>query len=275
MPGFNTITGEPSIMFADNCSFDGSQRGGAMTTNGQLWIGSTIAPNVVLGTLTSPMGTVTIGYSSPNITLDVTGGSMAIEQVTVDGGQTIVPSGTPENITLTGNTVANATHAKSVFINKNGANSASVDVQVSAAIASTNITRTGMSAFNSSQFTVDANGFVSSTTGSMTWVQISASQTLVKNTGYFCISPGGALALALPTTASSTIGDLIEVTLDGATSWTITQAAGQQIRFSSSQSTLGAGGSIASTAQGDTIKLVYQASGKWNVITAIGNLTVT
>jgi hypothetical protein len=110
--------------------------------------------------------------------------------------------------------------------------------------------------------------------GTVSWQTISASQTLVKNTGYICISPGGALSLALPSTASSTIGDLIEVTLDGATSWTITQAAGQQIRIANSQTTLGVGGSLTSTAQGDTLKMVYQSSGKWNVISSIGNITI-
>lgn len=109
----------------------------------------------------------------------------------------------------------------------------------------------------------------------VTWQTITASQTLVKNNGYICISAGGALSLALPSTASSTIGDTIWVVLDGATSWTITQAASQQIRFSGSQTTAGATGTLASTAAGDTIQLVYQATGKWNVITSIGNLTVT
>jgi hypothetical protein len=75
MAGFNTITGDEAIMTADNCSFDGTDRGGKMTTNGQLWIGSTAsnrAPNaghVRLGSITSPDSSVTIGYSSPNITI--------------------------------------------------------------------------------------------------------------------------------------------------------------------------------------------------------------
>lgn len=145
----------------------------------------------------------------------------------------------------------------------------------SVALAASDATKVGTCNFNSAQFTVDANGFVSTTGNTMAWQQISANQTLVKNTGYFCISPGGALSLALPSTASSTIGDIIEVTLDGATSWTITQAAAQQIRFSGSQTTAGATGTLASTAAGDSIRMVYQASGKWNVVSSIGNLTVT
>lgn len=60
MAGFSNITGQESIVFANNASYDGTERGGRMTTNGQLWIGSTASPHVRLGTLTSTGGTITI-----------------------------------------------------------------------------------------------------------------------------------------------------------------------------------------------------------------------
>lgn len=110
--------------------------------------------------------------------------------------------------------------------------------------------------------------------GGFFWQTITASQTLVKFNGYMCISAGGALALALPSTISSTIGDTIIVTLDGSTSWSITQAASQQIRISSLQTTAGVTGSVTTTAQGDSITLVYQATGRWNAYQFTGNLTV-
>jgi len=68
--GFSSVTGDETIMFADNVSFDGTQRGGKVTTNGQLLIGATASPHIKVGSLTSPNATITIGYSSPNITLD-------------------------------------------------------------------------------------------------------------------------------------------------------------------------------------------------------------
>ncbi len=71
MAGNNSIRGDETITFTDNMSFDGTERGGKMTTNGQLWIGSTIARHVKLGSITSPLGTLQIGYSDPNITLDL------------------------------------------------------------------------------------------------------------------------------------------------------------------------------------------------------------
>lgn len=74
MGGFSSITGDESIMNADNASFDGTERGGKMTTNGQLWIGSTASPHVKKGTIISPLGTLQVGYSSPNVTLDLVGG---------------------------------------------------------------------------------------------------------------------------------------------------------------------------------------------------------
>lgn len=106
----------------------------------------------------------------------------------------------------------------------------------------------------------------------LTWQNISASQTLAVNNGYQCTG-GAALSLLLP--ATSAIGDIIEITLDGSTSWTVTQAAGQAIRLGSNVTTGGAGGSLASTAQGDTIRIVCSVANlRWNVISMIGNITI-
>lgn len=47
-----------------------------LNTNGQMWIGSTASnvggTHINVGTLTSPDGSITVGYSSPNITLTTT-----------------------------------------------------------------------------------------------------------------------------------------------------------------------------------------------------------
>lgn len=90
MAGNSSVVGLETITFTDNMSFDGTARGGAMTTNGQLWIGSTLGRHVKLGNLTSPNGTVTIGYSSPNITLDVNGGLVG-RTITGDTGGPLNP----------------------------------------------------------------------------------------------------------------------------------------------------------------------------------------
>lgn len=106
-----------------------------------------------------------------------------------------------------------------------------------------------------------------------TWNNITASQALAVNNGYFCVSPGGAISLSLP--ATSSVGQVIEVSLNGATSFTITQAANQQISLGNVNTTLGVGGSLASTQQGDTIKLVCRTANLlWVVTSVIGNPTI-
>lgn len=110
-------------------------------------------------------------------------------------------------------------------------------------------------------------------TGITHWQTIIASQPLLVNNGYICIAPGGALSLSLP--AVSAIGDLIEITLDGSTSFTVTQGAGQSIRLGNLATTAGVGGSLASTQQGDSLRMVCSVANlKWNVVSSMGNPTI-
>lgn len=107
----------------------------------------------------------------------------------------------------------------------------------------------------------------------LSWNTITSSQTLAVNNGYICISPGGALSLALP--AVSSLGDSIRVALNGATSFTITQSAGQSVRLGFKATTAGVGGSITSTAQGDTLELVCQTANlTWLSLSNNGNPTI-
>lgn len=106
----------------------------------------------------------------------------------------------------------------------------------------------------------------------VTWSVIGASQALAVNNGYVCTT-GAALSLSLP--ATSTRGQVVEITLDGSTSFTVTQAAGQSIRFGNVSTTVGVGGSMVTTAQGDSIRMVCSvANTKWNVLSSVGNLTI-
>lgn len=107
----------------------------------------------------------------------------------------------------------------------------------------------------------------------MTWSRITASKTLAVNNGYFCVSPGGAISLALP--ATSNVGDEIEIALKGATSFTITQSAGQSIEIGNQITTVGVGGSLTSTQQGDVLRMVCMNTNlTWQIMSSIGNLTV-
>lgn len=220
-------------------------------------------------------------FDSAHFTVDangfvqLTGGGMAVDSFTVQaatapGVNPVVPAGTG---IVTVNGAAVAAHSVPVETRTRAVNTYNVEVQYSSAVGATDATKSGLAHFDSSDFSVDANGFVSlNGTGSLSWQTITANQTLVANNGYICISPGGALTLTLP--AAPTIGELICVTLDGATSFSLAQSAGQSVRFGNTTTTVGVGGSITSTAQGDAIWIVAQSATKFNVLYSVGNFTV-
>ena len=115
---------------------------------------------------------------------------------------------------------------------------------------------------------------VSFTGAGQAWAVITGSGTLVVDTGYVCVSPGGALVLTLPVTSS--VGNVIEITLDGATSFQIAQNAGQSIRVGNQVTTVGVGGSLTTLKQGDSIRLVCSvANNRWNAMPGtMGSFTI-
>lgn len=130
-----------------------------VATNGQLPIGSTGA-DPVLATLSSTGGTISITNGAGSISLDVNGSKVG-ETITGNSGGALSPTAGNWNI-LGASTAAGTTPVTTA-----GAGSTlTVDVQKSQAIAATDATKIGLSAFDSADFTVDANGFVSaSSTG--------------------------------------------------------------------------------------------------------------
>ena len=86
-----------TTMYADNVDFTGVTRTNTITTNGQLLIGASSANaggnHINVGLLTSPSGTLTIGYSSPNITLDLAGGSVGVDSFAMQTGTSqVIPT---------------------------------------------------------------------------------------------------------------------------------------------------------------------------------------
>lgn len=67
MPGFNN-----GVMWANNVRFDGTAYPGQVTADGQLLIGSTVAPNIKVATLTAGPG-VGITNGSGSITISAIG----------------------------------------------------------------------------------------------------------------------------------------------------------------------------------------------------------
>ena len=176
-------------------------------------------------------------------------------------------------VTITGAQATANTVPNSIRTNSIAANSFQIEVQRASADAIANTARNGVAHFDSAFFSVSAAGFVSlaSAPSSFSWNLITLNTVGAANNGYIAISPGGALTVSLP--AVSAVGDIFELALDGATSWQITQAAGQQIRFGNTTTTLGAAGSITSTDQGDAIRLVcWGPNTLWTALSWVGNL---
>ncbi len=114
----------------------------------------------------------------------------------------------------------------------------------------------------------------SSAPGVLSWVtETGATRTLSVNQGVIG-DRATAQTFALPTTAA--VGDIFQIVQVGAGAITIAQNASQQIRFGSVATTSGAGGSLASIAQGNSIEIlcwtadtafvVLDSEGSWTVV---------
>lgn len=133
----------------------------------------------------------------------------------------------------------------------------------------------GVSVTSAGTVVIDSSGQLGTTSGaSIAWSVITADQTAAVNNGYIC-NKGSALLLALPTTSAA--GNIIRVTgINTALGWKITQAAGQQIFFGTSSSTSGVTGFLQSSNIRDSIEMVcVVANLTWNVISSVGNITIS
>lgn len=114
------------------------------------------------------------------------------------------------------------------------------------------------------EISADNAGFV--------WTIIATGQIATDNNGYFT-NDAGVVTVTLP--AISSVGDTFQVAAMSAGGWTIAQGAGQQIRLGNTTTTLGAGGSLASTAQGDWITCICSvANTNWIAYANQGNITI-
>lgn len=106
------------------------------------------------------------------------------------------------------------------------------------------------------------------------WTDITGvSQTIAINNGYLS-NNAGTVAFTLPATAVQ-FSQFKIVGVQGA--WTLSQAANQQIQIGNTATTLGVGGSLASTNAGDCIECIAVVGGAstiWRVMSMVGNITV-
>ena len=105
------------------------------------------------------------------------------------------------------------------------------------------------------------------------WVNVTtATQTMADLTGYFANDVSAPVAFTLPATAAQF--DYMEIVGVSSQGWNIIQGSGQSIVFGNVATTVGAGGSLASTNGTDSIRLqCIVANTTWQVVYAVGNIT--
>ncbi len=222
--------------------------------------GSTLTTNVQISQAIASTNVTNIGlaaFSSVHFAVDangfvtLAGGGQAIDSIAVQTGTSPVVPTVAGLVTFNGAVVAAGTNP--VRSDGTGANTYALEVQISQAIASTNATNIGLSAFNSAHFTVDANGFVSSVAGVFTWIDQGTSITLAVNTGYFVTA---ATTQTLP--AAPTQGQVVKIVADTTGAVVVTANTGQLIRSGTTVSSTA--GTFTSTLQGDSLELVFRAA---------------
>ena len=126
-------------------------------------------------------------------------GGTPIENINLDAGTTPI---TGTSITLTGAVVAAGTHPLRTF--GTGPSTGAIQAQLTQAIASTDVTKVGVAAFDAAYFVVDVNGLVGLVpTGvgkAYTNVTFAMSPYTVLSTDQYisCDTSGGAITLNFP-----------------------------------------------------------------------------
>jgi len=106
-----------------------------------------------------------------------------------------------------------------------------------------------------------------------TWnTVVGAAQGLVNRNGYIN-SNVGLTTFTLPAVAA--VGDTFQIAGYGAGGWAIAQNAGQSIYIGNSTTTIGVGGSLASTNRHDSIEILcVVANNEFQVLDVVGLITV-
>lgn len=123
-----------------------------------------------------------------------------VDAFTAPGTNPVLPA-SDGLVTITGGQVAAGTTTNVILTDSLSANTFTVQIQRSQAVASSTIGDNGVSHFNSANFTVDANGFVSLLSQAFNYTNVVGPITyVVLSTDYYisCDPSGGAITLQLP-----------------------------------------------------------------------------
>ena len=184
-------------------------------------------------------------------------------------------------ITITGAQVAAGTVGANVIrTNSLAANTVTIEIQRSAAVAATDSTQNGVSHFNSAEFTVDANGFVSLAGGGLAIDSIgtqTGTNPIVPTAGGLVTINGAVVAAGTNPVRSDGTGAntmAIEVQISQALAATDATKIGL-CNFDSSKFTVDANGfvstsgtGIAQTITGDSGGALSPTAGNWNILGA-------
>jgi hypothetical protein len=285
MAGFDNET-----VYGSNVDFTGSATvNPTILTNGQLIIGSTAlnvgGTHINIGTITST--TLTIGYSTPNITIEA-GASVpttfvtdsgnavpALNILNVLGGTGITTSGAGNTITIT--TMGGMTPVVDFIVDYEPISTLPVTSPGNVVPTITGeVTIEGRHNVVVEQQTASPNNFEMRLYAPY-WFEVTGTSVSAANArpnfGYITNNVG-LVTVNLPTTIA--VGQTFHICGKGSGGWRIAQSAGQQIHFGTLDTTSGAGGRLDSSSQYDTISMVCTVSNnEFTVIHSQGTISVT
>lgn len=146
------------------------------------------------------------------------------------------------------------------------------DGQILIAATAANPAWASVTAGSGISLTAGVNTLSIASTAPFTWAEVGVDGALTVNQGSINTKVA-LLSMSLPATAA--VGTTIVLQGLGAGGWAITQAANQQVILGNQATTLGVGGSLASTNANDSISLVCTTADLiWSTFAVIGNITV-
>ena len=211
-------------------------------SEGDLWYLSKIVSNVAFWIKVSS------GTDGPLI-------DIIVDAATTPGVNPVDPTSSGE-MTFHGAAVSN--HSVPLETRTRALNTINYEIQYATTADVSTPSSSGIAHFNDDQFSVDANGFVSSiVSGFFTWQDTSGLVTAVVNIGYFITN---TCTSTLPAAPSQ--GDTVRYFVNTTNILTIQASGAQVIQLANSASS--AGGTATNTQKGDAIELVYNtASDQW------------
>lgn len=112
---------------------------------------------------------------------------------------------------------------------------------------------------------------IATTSGTGAWTPETTAFAMVAENGYITNHAVTRVVGTLPVTA--TVGDSFEVTNIGAAGFKIAQNASQYINFGSSTTAVGTGGSLSSSAIGDSIRIICIVTDNgFQMLSSVGNI---